>query len=386
VKITRSHAAIITVLVVLNVLLASFIYVQLTRRPVDHMAPRSGFKTSEVHTPAVPGNDPNNWEQKPVSDNIWLTRPGFSFQSRYELGQAFASWGGELRLWINNDGQKDIFIYGLGFEMDWEQPTCVTVGVKIPVGQERDLGIIHFPGPSAEGNHSYTMKTALMVYYNKGDIIPIWKWWDYGYVGNISKTIQFKPMGDKAKYEEKKNPAYYFDKANKLMNPKNALVVQKAAEIAARYPGGYSIYQAAAAFNFVRDNITYALEPKGQDHWQSPEETLQKLTGDCEDLAFLTSALITALNGTTRFHVEKEHAFLSVYAGKDLGAVQLAVGRFYNSAVRIAAYEDSYGYWLCADATNTMYLGGLPLGGQPVGSAWDLTNTTFHYQIDMLPR
>jgi transglutaminase-like putative cysteine protease len=281
----------------------------------------------------------------------------------------------------------DIYIYGVGIEGDWGAPTCVSVGLIISPGQERDIGVVHFSGPSVGGGYySYSVKHGLMVSYKWGDFIYKIKWWDYGYVGNASKAITFLPYGTAHKYEEKRNPAYYFDKANKLMNPKNADVKKKATELTANYSGSYSIYQAAAAFGFVRDNVRYVIEPKGTDHWQAPEETLRLGTGDCEDYAFLLSALVTAMGGTTRFHVEKEHAFLSVYAGTDLAAVQAALERYYNTPLKVAAFQDSYGYWLGADATNSMYLGGLPLGGEPLASGWDLTNTTFHYEIDMLPK
>jgi hypothetical protein len=109
------------------------------------------------------------------------------------------------------------------------------------------------------------------------------------------------------------------------------------------------------------------------------------MTGDCEDHAFLMAALITAMGGNARFHMEKEHAFLSVYVGMDMNAVQVALEKYYNTPLEVASFHDTSGYWLAADSTASMYLGGLPLGGQPLTSGWGLTNTTFHYVVDMMP-
>jgi len=33
--------------------------------------------------------------------------------------------------------------------------------------------------------------------------------------------------------------------------------------------------------------IHYTRDKEGEDHWQSPEETLERRRGDCEDMAFL---------------------------------------------------------------------------------------------------
>jgi transglutaminase-like putative cysteine protease len=140
----------------------------------------------------------------------------------------------------------------------------------------------------------------------------------------------------------------------------------------------------AAAFDHVFENVVYVNDPAGRDYWASPNETLQKMTGDCEDHAILLSALITAMGGNARFHMEKDHAFLSVYVGVDMDAVHVALEKYYNTPLEVASFHDRSGYWLAADSTASMYLGGLPLGGQPLDQGWGLTNTTFHYVVDMI--
>lgn len=49
--------------------------------------------------------------------------------------------------------------------------------------------------------------------------------------------------------------------------------------------------KAVAIYDYVRNNIRYVREPKGQDIFQSPEQTIRLSRGDCEDFVTLQSAL-----------------------------------------------------------------------------------------------
>jgi len=46
---------------------------------------------------------------------------------------------------------------------------------------------------------------------------------------------------------------------------------------------------------WLRSEFLYKGEPKGQDHWQKPYETVQKHSGDCEDFAFLVQNIMNDL-------------------------------------------------------------------------------------------
>lgn len=43
---------------------------------------------------------------------------------------------------------------------------------------------------------------------------------------------------------------------------------------------------------YVKTRLQYVQEERGQDHWQSPEETVRKGGGDCEDFAFLGQEIL----------------------------------------------------------------------------------------------
>jgi hypothetical protein len=387
VNVNQKYLAVLAVLVAVNVVLAGLLFNRMSERPVDPMAPVAGFKAAQLCAPDLPADDPNQWEEKPSNGSGSAPSAGFSIQSRFNIGTAYAVWGGELRCWVQNTGKQNIFVYGFSIEGNWGAATCATVGMTLEPGVERSLGILHFSGPSSPGNHQFTMKTAVMVRTPApfGDLIHYW-WYDYGWVGDSVKTITFLPLGDTPHYSEKSNPRYYFDKANRIMSSDNPAVMAKASQIAANYSGAYNIYQVAAAFDYVFENVAYVNDPAGRDYWATPSETLQRMTGDCEDHALLLAALITAMGGNARFHMEKDHAFLSVYVGMvDMDSVRTVLERYYNTPLKIAFFHDASGYWLAADSTASMYLGGLPLGGQPLASDWGLTNTTFHYIIDMMP-
>jgi hypothetical protein len=382
VETRRKWLAALAVLIVLNLVLVGLVYIRLTARPPDPMASKPGFKAGMLHVPAFPSNDPNTWEQWPAGEARFP--PGYAMEAAWSSDDAYAGWGGHLRGWLKNTGTNDLFVYGIAVAGGWGPDTCATVGATVKPGEKRYLGLIHFEGPASPGNYSLTFKTGLLA--EAGPRAAARGWWDYGYIGNVGKNIVFKPAGEPEKYKERVNPAYYFDRANRLMNSKDPAIVQLAADITDRYPGGYSIFQVAAAFDLVHQNITYKAEPPGDDHWQSPAETLSLMSGDCEDYTLLLAALVTAMGGTARFHVETDHAFLSVFVGPDLQGATRSLSRFYNTELRTAAFSDQNGAWLIADATDSDFPGALPLGGEPLAAGgWGLTNTTVHYPVDLFP-
>jgi len=378
----RRYLAALAVLVAVNVVLVGLLYSRLTAPVQDPLAPKGGFVLSDMHYPAIPSYDPHDWDAAPAEHGSGGA--AYSFASRYNLGTAYAIWGGELRCWVCNTGQKDIFLYGVRIDGDWGAVANVSLGLLIQPNEERYVGMLHITGPPIEGTRNFTVVTALMTKPWGLGHPPMPEWTDLGWVAGEPKTVNFLPVGNATRYSCISNPSFYFDKVNKIVSSADPAVAAVAAGIAADYPSSFNIYHAAAAFDYVYNNITYVNDPAGRDYWAPPAETLSKRGGDCEDHALLFSALVTALNGTTRFHMEKDHAFSSVFVGTGITAAQQSLEKYYNTGLQVTSYQDKFGYWVVADSTAAFYLGGLPLGGQPLAAGWDLTNTTFHYTVDIM--
>jgi transglutaminase-like putative cysteine protease len=83
----------------------------------------------------------------------------------------------------------------------------------------------------------------------------------------------------------------------------NPLVAQTAREILIE--SGLTqknfVAYAQAIGNFVRDRILYVRDPVKVERVQTPDATLKLKTGDCDDKATLTSALLESIGIPTRF-------------------------------------------------------------------------------------
>ncbi|MGQ9582021.1 MAG: transglutaminase-like domain-containing protein [Thermoplasmatota archaeon] len=380
-QLKRWHLALLAAWMVLNVALAGWVFLSLHKRAGDPMATREGFGAGDVRAPKIPTEDPNVWEERPQATAALA--PGYSIESRWELGRAYAVWGGELRYWLRNTGSGSIFVYGFSIEGEWGAPVCASVGVAVERGEEVELGVLHFPGPDAPGDYGFTVRAAIMAQTRPG---PLNGWYDYGWVSGGSRSVLFLPTGEPSMLTVRRNPAIYYDRLNRLLDPSDESVASKASELLSLHPGDYGLFHAVEAFEFVRREVKYVSDPEGSDDWAPPQETLRRGEGDCEDQALLLSALVSAMGGTARLHIEKGHIFASIFTGDDIEAAERALELYYNTDLRLAYFHDSYGYWLPADTTSSIHLGALPLGGQPVPRGWDLTNTTYHYIIDLLPR
>ena len=72
-------------------------------------------------------------------------------------------------------------------------------------------------------------------------------------------------------------------------------------------------------FEWVRDNIEYV--PEAVEHFQRPDETLDRKAGDCEDNAILLASLLSAKGYRNRFKViawplvSQMHIYNQIYDG-----------------------------------------------------------------------
>lgn len=190
-NLDRKYLALLAVLVAVNIVMAGLLFARLGEHSADPMAPVAGFKASQLHAPDLPTDDPNHWDTKPGPvSQFWPT--GYSLQSRFNLGSVYAIWGGELRCWVQNTGENELYVYGFSLEGDWGAPACASVGIIIMPGAERYLGLLQFPGSADLEEHHFTIRTAIMA-ERLVEFTPVWH--DFGWVGNSVKNITFLPLG-----------------------------------------------------------------------------------------------------------------------------------------------------------------------------------------------
>lgn len=81
------------------------------------------------------------------------------------------------------------------------------------------------------------------------------------------------------------------------------IVRNKATEIFARagVPPRKYMRELAALHAFVRDRVRYVRDPVGVELVQTPEVTLQKMSGDCDDKATLLAALLESTGHPAKF-------------------------------------------------------------------------------------
>lgn len=78
-------------------------------------------------------------------------------------------------------------------------------------------------------------------------------------------------------------------------------LIQFARNIIAPVPPKHYAAEAAALFEFVRENVRYTQDVDGVEVVQTPENTIMLGHGDCDDMATLLATLLAAIGKKTRF-------------------------------------------------------------------------------------
>ncbi|MEW5761082.1 MAG: transglutaminase domain-containing protein [Candidatus Thermoplasmatota archaeon] len=364
----------IALIIIFLFLFSSFFYLKFFSKKNEY---REGFKFSELKAPIILSYE-KKYDEKPNSSLSF--GPGYKYEVRWTVEQVYVYWGGSIEIWIKNVGDNRLFLYGFGILVD-EKLYSKNTGLYLG-SNEVYLGILGFESPEKEGNYTYTLKFSILAEGKKG-------WYDYGMVGEQKNNLTVMQLGKKVNYENKKNVAYYYDKVKNLLKNRDLSVKSKAQELASKYPGSYNTHQIAEVFGYVKKEIKYIREREGRDYWAKPHETIALGAGDCEDQALLLSALLIEIGANVRFHITKDHAFISVYFGKDTTLLN-GLDKYYETNLTYSWFEDKFGIWVTADPTSSIYLGSLPGDSEPVAKTkggakgvWELTNTTVLYDIDV---
>ncbi|WP_412463749.1 transglutaminase [Flavobacterium mekongense] len=89
----------------------------------------------------------------------------------------------------------------------------------------------------------------------------------------------------------------------------------------------HTIIQSFAVFKEINSRWNYVSDPKGRDYIAKATESLQYLSGDCDDHSVFMAACIKSIGGTTRLIHTKGHIYPELYIGtqKDLERINYAI-------------------------------------------------------------
>ncbi len=338
--------------------------------------------------PEVPDTPPHIFEKMPATiTSSSRTIPGFSLSSQYYYTTFYEGGTGTLKIFVENSGNKPVFIYG--YAIRGPDTSCTNgsyiqnTGITIPAGEERYIGMFNVAIPHEIDQITLRLSMSMLVQTNSGT------WYDHQEQFFDGITMDVIPMLTKEYPEHVFNlPQDVFERANNKVNPRDINVREIAAGSAKTYPGTYNIFQICALFDYVKENIQYISDPRGDDHWSPPNETLKIGAGDCDDYSILLSSLIEAIGGTTRLYLTDTHAFTAVYIGNDtchIGRIVDGIGQYYGP-VPVYYSTDEYGSWLMLDPTSSLYAGDLPGNTALTPQGWTYLNTTKITAIDIIPK
>jgi len=339
---------------------------------------------AEYNAPSIPGTGSSIGDGTPPSPNTGES-PGYAYELSWKISNVYPGWGGTTSIQLYNKGNNTIYVHSVGFQGQWNGgEERKDVAVYVSPGETKYLGLIGFSGPASKNQqvyHQYQVGVGFYVRNDQTSLGPgIEQWYNAGFVYHGDRSFTVESLTEKT-------PVFYTHVKNELWSRTNDLMEAHIPEVRAiadeiqdRYGQKYTVNHMAAAFDYVRRNIEYEIELPGEDHWQSPTETLEKGTGDCEDHSILLASIIENLGGTPRMNVIAGHAFLTIYIGEteaDARDVWDSVEEYYDTSL-LPCWMDDNGFWLVADTLGGLNIGGLPVNSAPTDSnfwEWDFTAT-----------
>jgi hypothetical protein len=348
---TRAWGVVVAVLLITAVLLVSHLLMGM-------FIPAAGFEEDDLRTPRIEVVERQGEPPGPLG--LLLFPADLRSGVRY-VPTVYADYGGIVELLVENKGHNDLYVpqYSVGWEGSSVTYT-LNCSRTVASGEAQELGVLHFPGPGGPGPATLRVTMGLWSSSANGE-----NWWDRGEL--LVTSIDFDVVQEDAlrEWEVQTNPLNYYNKVNRLVDFE--VVQGMAQQVRQEAPGNYSLLQVIKAYELVLSEIEYLTDE--DNRWQSPAETLELGTGDCEDHSLLLASLITALGGSARVNVIPGHAFATVYLGNastaDL-AVE-AIQAYYGNAVPVHWTADGSGHWLVIDTNGVPYVGGYPASASPAG-------------------
>lgn len=106
----------------------------------------------------------------------------------------------------------------------------------------------------------------------------------------------------------------------KAIDPRDPIVRNFAASIAAGSPGSFNVGQLSLLWLKLKKQFRYVNDPKGYEYLVSASQNIQHgLIGDCDDAGILMTAMLEAVGGTARTIAARGnpgHVYAECYVGK----------------------------------------------------------------------
>ncbi|MCM1986221.1 transglutaminase-like domain-containing protein [Methanococcoides seepicolus] len=337
------------------------------------------LENGELTIPKVYGEQITPIAIKPHSSSTFS--PGYEISTSYQHAGLYKGTTGVLDITVENTGQTTLFIYKYGIEPYDGSFRGYDTGQTIEPGDEQHIGLISIEVPSNTDNVEMKIGLGILAKGSSGT------WYDYGTEFLDEIVIDTEPVPTTTELEYFYNTEPFFTATNDKIDPRNEDVRAVAASGIAMYPGEYNVYQLCALFDYVKNDIKYMSDPRGNDYWATPNETLKVKAGDCDDSAILLSSLIEAIGGTSRLYITDTHVFATAYIGKGEEASKItdAVKDKYGG-VPVYYTTDEYGSWLIMDTTSGLYAGDISADATPSANGWKFTDTEEVIIIDIVPK
>jgi hypothetical protein len=158
---------------------------------------------------------------------------------------------------------------------------------------------------------------------------------------------------NKARYSKGEKIKEYNESIKKIIeavNPGSLEIRNLALQLGRRFEAG-DFKQARRIYEYVRDEIHYMRDPLPFEDIQSPEVTLGRLSGDCEDQAILLCSLLLAIGfETALFFADTDGDGLAdhVYSGVHLPNAPEIYKTFANKKIG----EKDLHHWIPLDPTS----------------------------------
>lgn len=344
-----------------------------------------GFSPEDLHVPDTFAA----WPSPDVPDPVGSVQTTPDVSVSILIGQLYKNYGGAIRLEINNNDSRSLFVLDVCFE--WVGSAVDSVhylDAELEPDESVEIKAMAVDGPLYYGDQDYRIKLRVLQKRGNG-------WFTVRSGGDNwltfpEHTVSVAEMTPAAAYHIQNNTAVYYEKANALIDFDEPTVLAAANEATAGLGASYNIGMACAIFDYVDRTIVYTDDP-GDDLWYEPEVCLRNRAGDCEDYSLLISTMINHAGGTARVYLTEGHAFAAVYVGNTTSQLNMAadgVRNYYDSELKLLAFQDGSGYWMFADPLGSFHLGGLAVGAIPSADSAMTLDFTFEdtgtvYAIDM---